>query len=37
MFVYAACAYGAGLLIVHLLVPRIVAADGAATGPVAVH
>jgi ACS family hexuronate transporter-like MFS transporter len=37
MFVYAACAYGAGLLIVHLLVPRIVAADGAATGPVAAH
>jgi ACS family hexuronate transporter-like MFS transporter len=37
MFVYAACAYGTGLLIVQLLAPRIVAVDEGARGPVAAH
>jgi ACS family hexuronate transporter-like MFS transporter len=37
MFVYAACAYGAGLLLLHVLVPRIVAAEDGPRGPVASH
>jgi ACS family hexuronate transporter-like MFS transporter len=37
MFVYAACAYGAGLLLMHTLVPTIVAAEDGPRGPVAAH
>lgn len=37
MFTYAACAYGAGLLLLHLLVPTIVASDAGPRGAVAAH